>query len=272
MNGKSVVLMIIISIISLIVTIASYYGYTRFIKLKYEPLTAEAIRKYDKLDRVNSTKKVIVSLYADTNVKSSILSLLDQTVKADKIIINLPPTLSVSDFLKNNQMHKSELDKNKIVSIHNMANDYGEIGSLITPLLSEQDANTIIIIVDGQVIYGTDFIEEMVQCSVKHPTCLIYTKGFNAKEYIDHNRKINGTNNDVIDTKYGVLVKPSFFKGDIIYEDKYKTLSGLISSCNFACKEKFSYSENFISNQNKNNEDDLKRDINLSRSNLSSFP
>ena len=258
MNGKSVLFMIITSVISLVIILASYYGYTRYLKLRFDNKTMDYAKDYLKLERANTKKKIVVSMYASTysSVKTminSINSLLDQTVKPDQIIVSTPPdsTFELDSFLTSQN----------IIIIYKMAKDYGEIGSLVSPLLLEKDGEVIIILASERVIYGVEFIEQMVDTSVKNPDCVIYNHGFNAKQFVNNNVK-NESETDIIDSDYGVLVKPKFFASNIIDEDRFKSLEILLSVYirDKVCMKSTNYSELFKSAVGKNN-DELKKEI-----------
>lgn len=261
MNGKSVLFMIITSVISLGVILASYYGYTRYLKLRFDNSTIGYAKDYLKLDRANTKKKIVVSMYASNSsstgtMLSSINSLLDQTVKPDQIIINTPPdsTLELDDFLTS---------KN-IITIYKMAKDYGEIGSLISPLLLEKDAGVMIILASERTIYGVEFIEKMVDASVKNPDCVIYNRGFNAKQFVTNSvRMDNETANDIIDTDYGALVKPKFFSSNILDEDRFKSMDILLSVYirDKVCIKSTRYTELFKSTTPKNDGEEEKKEI-----------
>ena len=246
MNGKNVILIIVVSVLSLVVTVASYYGYARYFKLRFDNNTSKYAHDYLKLDRGASKKKILVSLYCSNDtpydaIKDTINSILDQTVRPDQIIVNVPPgsTLKLDDAIVSNA----------IGVVHIMPKDYGEPSSLISPLLREKDAGTIIILASERVIYGIEFVEKMLAASQAHPDCIIYTKGYNGKTFASTNNKVD-KDNDVIDADYGVLVKPKFFDGNIIYEDRFKSLSLLLTiySKDKICRERLDYSEMFPRN------------------------
>lgn len=261
MNGKSVLFIIITSVISVVVIIASYYGYTRYLKLRFDNNTIDYAKDYMKLDRANIKKKIVVSMYASNSsssetMRSSLNSLLDQTVKPDQIIVSTPPdsSLALDDFLTSQN----------IVIIYKMAYDYGEIGSLISPLLIEKDAGVIIILASERTIYGVEFIEQMVDASVKNPDCVIYNRGFNAKQYVNNNVRVDEEKmNDIIDSDYGALVKPKFFDSSILTENRFKSLDILLSLYvkDKVCIKSTRYTELFKSTTPKNDGEDQKKEI-----------
>jgi len=270
MNGKSVIFMIIVSAISLVITVAAYYGYTRYLTLKFDNNTVKYANEYLKLSRGGVKSKIIVSLYSSDetyspSLKTTINSLLDQTFRPDQIIINVPPTSS----LKLDEV----LTKNEIVVVYKMSKDYGDIGNLISPLLREKDANTLLILANENVVYGLEFIEKMIATSVENPDCIIYNRGYNAKQFTSNNSiSDNEKTNDIIDADYGVLVKPKFFDATILTEDRFKSLTVLLSvynNNNKICVKKMHYSELF--SNNKRNPENILKEILINSVYLPSF-
>jgi len=140
-------------------------------------------------------------------------SLLEQTVKVDLISITVPYG-----------------DKYKIptkiidgVSLLRTGQDYGELNALIPVVLKEGDNNTHIITVKDNKIYGIDFVDILIQNSLKYPNSIIYT---NKKDILD-----------------GALFKPKFFDDNIIY---LKNTEQILKNKNVPIKY-FKYRENYKS-------------------------
>lgn len=212
MNKNLFILYVVSSVVSLLWILLLYFGIVRYIKLNLY-CCDKFSEMYLKLPRVNSKNKVIVSIYTKepnlNKIKKVINSILDQTVHPDQIIINTAPDMDIQlpDFIKNNN----------IIITHKLANDYGDISNIISPLLREKNGDTIIILVDDTTIYGTDLIESLVEESEQHPESVIYTSGYVGKQYVDTGKKIDvHGSNDIIDCSFGVLVKPKFFDENII--------------------------------------------------------
>ena len=167
---------------------------------------------YVKLPKAESPSKIIVSLsYSGTNINSikpSINSLLDQTVHPDQIIISINTTNHPYTIVP------AFLTEANIIILHNLSKNYKECSNFISPLLRERDADTKIILVNDKQVYGIDFIETLVEASNKHPNKAIYIKGYNAKKLVTQST-FEGPDN-VIDIRYGALIKPSFFSGEFI--------------------------------------------------------
>ena len=263
MNKQMLMLYIAISVFSLILIILTYIGYTRYMKLSLCSCESYA-KSYEKLPRVQSDNKVIVSIFTrkdDINsIKTSINSLLDQTVHPDQIIISIPPNtenIKAPDYIK----------KNKIINIHKLSSEYGGSSNLISPILREKDGNALIILVSDDHAYGPDFVETLVDESKKHPDSIIYVAGYNSKIFSETGKKVdNAKENDIIEVSKGVLVKPAFFDSSIIEEnDNIKDTPNLLLSVNAHKKgvklHKVDYNENLSFNKNKDNEESSERNI-----------
>jgi hypothetical protein len=209
------IIAIAVLIISVFITLAIYFGWHRYIYLSCK--SAESFdRVYDKLPRVNTDSQVIVSLTSIPSridhIKPVINSILDQNVKVDKIVINLPKKyrrfekeLTIPDFIKNCQnIHVDRINK-----------DYGPITKLLPTLAREKD-DTKIIYVDDDMIYGKDFVETMIAYSDEHPNNAICNHAWSVKRFLDHNKyDSKDGRKDVAEGFAAVLVKPKFFTEDI---------------------------------------------------------
>ena len=200
----------IFTCVSLVWIILSYYGYDRYLILGLKTNYSES---YLKLPRVNTKSKVIVSVSTtetDFNkIKRTINSILDQSVHPDQIILSVNPgnQIQVPDHLK----------KANVIIQHNLSSDYGACSCFISPLTREKDADAKLIILNDKQIYGPDLLQMLVEESDKNPDRVIYTKGYKAKNLIQNGNITDVKNdNDIIDIKGGVLVKPSFFSEDIL--------------------------------------------------------
>jgi hypothetical protein len=206
-----------------------------------------------KLPRVESKSKVVLSMYTtDTNLENNttIKSLLDQTVHPDQIIIVTDSdAVTIPDFLK----------KDSIIVKQN-AGTLNKTSAFLSPLLTQKNASTkIIVVVDG-VVYGPDFIESLVEESENNPESVIFVEGYDARQYI--NGKIESSSPNVINVASGVLIRPSFFKdcSDVISSDVLKEAPNAVVSAmvlkNKVPKRQLKYREIFhakpkISNQEK---------------------
>ena len=158
---------IIMTILSLLFIILTYFGITRYITLQLQSPDTY-IENYHKLPKSNA-KKVNIVIYSDSksinNLKPMINSILDQTIRVDRI------------FLVTTDITSDELPEylKKVVTILPAAKKYGSefANPLITMLLNEKHADTTIVVLKNNIIYGKDFIETIINISEKTPKTVI---------------------------------------------------------------------------------------------------
>ena len=153
MRKRTILILLIIStIVSITYILLSYFGLTRFLMLHiYNPNNyIESYSKLAKADKNNKTKIVLQSDKENINkIKPFLNSILDQTCKVDDIIIVLP-------------------DKN--INTPNYLSKFSTIveGTGISNTVKKQkNANTLLILLKDNIIYGKDFIEKIVQKSIE---------------------------------------------------------------------------------------------------------
>ena len=157
-----VTISLITSIISLIYTILSYYGITRYLKILLSS-PKKYIKKYGKLD-IGDKDRVIISMSTSSSkIRPVINSLLDQTVKVDLIAINVPY----------GKKYKLPKDLEDAVALYRTSKPYGSSTCLIPAVMREGEKTTKIITVGDNVIYGKDFIEVLLKESKKHPNDIV---------------------------------------------------------------------------------------------------
>lgn len=212
---KIIIYTMISTIISVLFILGSYYGFNRYIALHVKSPT-HLIKSYSQLPKALD-KRVIVSFTTTPreihNIKPMILSILDQTVKVDQIVLVIP----------NNMKKKYRIPQylNDIVTIAPCAKDYGCGTPIIPNLLREKEKDTIIIVLKDNKVYGKDFIEMLVEESEIAP---------------DH--ALVDSNNNV------VLLKPSHYGCDVLDREKDQFCNGWFIS--HAKKTKMvDYSENY---------------------------
>ena len=177
-------LITILVIVSSIISIIYYYGWFRYVSLKHFP-NRKLIQKYSSLPKVDKSN-VVVSLAAsseeDLSMEPTILSLLDQTVKVDKIVLNVSGKPG------------KDTRYTKMLNVFHVGKDYGKYNNIIPCLLREIDSDTKIILVDNNKIYGQDFLETLIKQSNEFPDKCIRANG-------------------------ALLIKPSFMKGECVNDE-----------------------------------------------------
>ena len=207
---------LIITIIPMIIVILYYFGIIRYFKLHIDSHKSY-IEKYKNLNKASANNRVILSFTSTPSkvnkIKPMIKSILDQTVKVDQIVLNLPKN--------NNNNYNIPNEYNDMLNIF-YCNDYGEATKIIPTLLREDNSDTIIILLNDDYIYGKDFIETMIEESNKNDEAIIYDKG--------------------------ILIKTKFFDPDSILDRKEKYLKDDWILNNIKHKKKYiKYRENFKS-------------------------
>lgn len=192
MKKKTMIIWTLVgTFLSLAMILLSYFGIVRYLTLHVSG-TDKLVENYSKLPKATEGR-VVVSVAADPKdfdkLKPVLSSILDQTVKVDQIgvVVPLKNENNVPEYIK------------KIANIFPAGKDYGDGTALIPILLKEKECDTIILALSGDVIYGKDFIEKMVDES--------------------------NSNADTVlrDTKHtAILVKPEYYGCEILNTQKSK--------------------------------------------------
>ena len=170
MKRRTIIIWTLIStLLSLTMIFLSYFGIVRYLTLHMSSVDGFT-EGYKNLPKAKKGR-VVVSFAVDPHkmdrLKPMVASLLDQTVKVDQFVIVLP--------LGSEEQIPTHIKK--IANVIPSGRDYGECTGLVPTLLKEKECDTIIIMVDPEVVYGKDFIEIMVDESEKNPdTVLTDTK------------------------------------------------------------------------------------------------
>lgn len=206
---------IIMTILSLLFIILTYFGITRYITLQLQSPDTY-IENYHKLPK-SDAKKVNIIIYSDSKninrLKPMINSILDQTIRVDRIFLVTTDITSdkLPEYLK------------KIVTILPAAKKYGGefANSLIPMLLNEKNADITIVTLKNNMVYGKDFIETIINMSEKMPKTAILDNKNNAlvvkPNYYDPN--IFDRNKDIyLDTWFTENIPSHYLK----YSENYK--------------------------------------------------
>lgn len=181
----TITISLILTIISMIYMFLVYYGILRYVIVHFRDARYYS-EGYTKLDKADENERVVVSFTATEDrlekLNPFINSLLDQTVRVDEIAMSIP------------YKHMGKVPKHlkKLISVYGYTKNYDDTGNLIPVILREGEALTKIIIVQDDMIYGKDFLEDMISVSEKNPKKIVYGKSSK-------------------DPKWGVLIKPQFF-------------------------------------------------------------
>ena len=206
-------LVILISLI-IIIVIFYYFNFYRYFNIRYIQNNNNSIKNYAKLDRIKCSSKIIVSMSCRPSnineIKPMLISLLEQTIKIDEIVLNIPYTTN------GGETYIVDKENEKIVNVYRCGADYETENNIIPTLLREGEYGTIIIVLDENVIYGQTFLETLLKKSLENNNCAIL---FNE----------------------GMLVKPEFFRKEILYDEKITNSRKYIN----ATKIMLEYFENY---------------------------
>lgn len=145
----------------------SYKGIIRYSEL-YIKSPKKYQNDYKKLEYFDKNKRVVVSLAPSLkdlkNIQPVVKSLLNQTVKVNLISITMPygDKYKIPDSIKDS------------VAVYRTNTDYGDLNAIIPIAIKEGEANTQLIVLGADKIYGENFIEEILQKSKENPDNIIY--------------------------------------------------------------------------------------------------
>jgi len=212
------IISLVLSITGLIYLILAYYGIIRYIKL-HVVSTETYINNYTKLPKA-SKDRVTICFAANPDelgkLKPFINSILDQTVRVDDIALTIPYK----------DMEKVPENLKKVLSAYGYSKDYDNAGNLVCSVLREPEANTKIIVVEPNMVYGQDFVETMIEESGKNIDKIIYA---------DKSKQ----------PKWGILLQPKFFDDKISNYEKGKGCCPWLEECCQAESEIIEYSPTY---------------------------
>lgn len=207
---------LIFSLLSLFYMFLTYYGIFRYFRLKYINNDLKNLEKfatnYKNTFKDNKQKIVISFPESEPNFLYPFLnSIFDQSLRVDDII------LTSIDSKKNNFHNYKD-----ILNFHYILDKNIDIFSanVIFSILREPNADTKIIILNPNFIYGDDFIQSFVEESDLFPDSIIYTD-------------------------QAFLIKPSFFNEDIINFQLQDNFISSIKKYSHSKFRHFPYFKNF---------------------------
>ena len=212
MKKKTIINLTFISVIfTTIYILVSYFGIVRYLLLhKYN--CKDYTEQFNKLEQPEDTINIVLYTDKPNKITPTINSLLDQTIKVNQIKVILP-------YKNNTNIQK---DIKNTVWIQNVKKDRAELNAIVPALLQTENDNDILIIVKDDMIYGKDFVEDMIDAHKKHTDTIIYAR----------QNKPNS----------GILIKPNFFKNDFV-NTKNSTLRNFIEKYKIVKTESINYFE-----------------------------
>ena len=171
-DGFSIILVLAITLVIVSLVLFLYFitsiECVRYFRLAHIEHIDEKIYTeiYYNKPRVIADRRVVISLTTIPSrinkLKSTISSLLDTSVRVDQIYINIPYKTIKGKTYKIPRWLKTLHSDSGIIKIYRPEKDYGPATKLL-PILSIENKDTIIIVVDDDVIYGSHLVEEMVK-------------------------------------------------------------------------------------------------------------
>lgn len=203
------IISIVASLLSIIVSILVYFGIIRFIKLYMSKSTEKYIQKYTDLPFASKKRVVIVlSVQNETQLKNilpTINSLLDQTARVNQLFLVLPcnTEYDIPENLK------------KILTVITPGKIYNEqYQDIITILQREKEKEIFIIKASNNIIYGNEFIENIIETAESNPDSVIKD---NSNSFL--------------------IIKP-----DLVILDDNSNFTGFVDNVkNISCKQNYRY-------------------------------
>lgn len=178
MNKRLMLIMsLVFSLLSLVYVVLDYFGYLRCWRLHASTTSEPYIKGYSKLDTMESTSDdtpstrtlIGVSVCDGTSPKrvlQTVNSLLDQTVKVDMIVVVHPPTF----------VPTSELKKAARMMPSGVSSRDQTLSAIRTLVQQEGDADARVLNVGGDVTYGKDFVETLLEKALTAPNAIVCWK------------------------------------------------------------------------------------------------
>jgi hypothetical protein len=213
---RVVIISIFSTVLSLIWILLTYFGIIRYISIHVRK-NESFIQNYHKLEKGDDKHRIVISITTNSkNIKHLtpvITSLLDQTVKVDEIALTIP-------YGKEYEIPNNIKD---VVKVYRVYKKYENASNIIPSILREGESDTKIIFVSDNIIYGRDFIEDILISNKKHPGSIL-----------THKNKI-------------VYIEPNFYDYDVCeYELGADISDWMIKKCkNKSTPIELKYTENY---------------------------
>lgn len=169
MRKDLILISIIITILYMIWMVLSYLGYVRYMKIKYcnEKQIEKYINNYKYIPNNKDNKvSIVLTINSDdlrdiNKIYSVLLSLLDQTIRADEFRLNI---------VEYKEKYEIPNLVKEIATVYKVPNNC----DIITyPLYRVMDSDTLIIYVKPNIIYGKDYIETIIEKSKENKNNII---------------------------------------------------------------------------------------------------
>jgi len=227
MFSISFLILILVLTVVLVLIVALWFVLTylrniemvRYLRIHFiAPHDLERI-EYRRKPRALSTRVVVTLTTIPTRIETlyyTLYSLLDQTVRVDAIVINIP-YVSTKGVPYTIPAWLSELARKNTCIVLNRCEDEGPVTKISHSLRLYRD--TTLIIVDDDTVYKSTIIYDLCHASLLYPHCAITGTGYRMfnddqtnREY--HNLVSNMKHVDILMGYNAYLVHTSFFGPD----------------------------------------------------------
>jgi hypothetical protein len=186
------------------------------------PLKTSFIDNKSPLNNIIVTLTTIPSRLTNTyddNIMSCLISLMNQSHSDYEIHFNIPYNLKHTgeEYFIPDKIYKLQSDKFKIFR----TDDLGPATKLIPTVERITDPETIIIVVDDDIVYHEDLIKEHIQNRIKWPECPVGYDGMRSKDSAFNDSRdyyFSGTHQnsrvDILQHYKSVSYKRKFFEDD----------------------------------------------------------
>lgn len=160
------------------------------------------------------SERVVISLTTSPKrihlMESTIRSITnDQSRKPDLVYLNIPERFgrtnepyTIPDFLQNYPL----------VRVNRVEKDEGPITKLTPAVRAEKDPNTIIIILDDDIVYDVNLVSDLLRESHNHPGVCI--ANVCADDFLQINPRVPSPNCEILEGWGAVLFRRSMFSSD----------------------------------------------------------
>ena len=202
MNKRAIAIAsLVFSVLSLIFILLSHVGLVRYMQMHLVDSHTRFVGSYSELPAAEESGRVVISFTTTPEnadkLGPMIMSLLDQTVRVNRISLTVPTKYSGDSGYTGPSEYNLPKWYGDAVSIYRSGVDFGPGGKILPSLTRESEADTKIIYLEDNRIYAKDMVEKMVDASNAHPNSAIMIESANA-----------------------LLVKPSFFDASVLEHGK----------------------------------------------------
>jgi hypothetical protein len=167
-----------------------------------------------------------------------IFSLLDQTMRVDQIIVNVPFVSTKGTPYKVPKWMQDLSDSCSWFHVNRCSEDLGPITKLVPTLALLEDEEALIVVVDDDTMYRRNLVESLVMTSLRFPNTAITSTGYRMFNRDKRPRKYNEILTDLrhVDILMGVngyIVNTKFFdlKQFDIFRKSHKLFQSVDDDC-----------------------------------------